>query len=531
MNRWEPFGTVSVEYATTLDTSSDGDLWPSTWADDDNLYTANGDGAGFAAEPWSDIVVNRIAGTPGTGLSGERLASGRDVSPIWGDPARFNCKPTGIVAVDGNDDGRDELYLAVQDLAYGETHGAFDHAPAASIVSSLDYGATWTSTSEAMFPDGVFTTIMFLDFGKSNGLERKLTLSETPFVYAYGLDGNWRTSYSQVVDDPTCLYLTRVDPSRILDRDAWELFAGADAVNEPRWTRDIASREPVLRDDRRLYIGQPPGSHGHTPLAQGGVVYNAGLNTFIYTSWTEYTFQFYAAPTPWGPWALFHEKDFGPYPWAGPRAAEPLHGGYGTSIPSKFISADGRDMWLQSNWFWRSSAYTGNTYRFSLRRVRIEPRRDEGANDRPDGQNLAMTRDAVPISTAARAGHPEVLIDGKKEQAEDSWNGTHKDIDFWGVTWPRTHRMNTVVCTWGPRDYIAGWFDPPPTIQARVTGSWRGVSGLEIQPRYNATADVTNFTSTTFTFDVVEADGIRVIGRPGGSEAYTAIAEFEVYLR
>jgi hypothetical protein len=524
------FGTVRLEYATSVETASDGDLWPACWADDGHLYLANGDGAGFGEGEWSDIVVSRVTGDPRSGITGERLAAGRDVSPIWGDPARFNCKPTGIVAVDGDGDGRDELYLAVQDLAYGEEEGAFDNAPSASVMRSLDYGATWQATSKPMFENHVFTTVMFLDFGQSNQRERELGLTDDAYVYAYGLDGNWRTSYSAVVDDPTDLYLARVPASRVVEREGWEFFVGLDDAGQPLWSPSIDRRRPVLTDARRLYLDRGPGDRGHTTIAQGGVVYNHGLGAFLYTSWTEFTFQFYSAPRPWGPWKHFHEVDFGPYPWVGPKAAEPRHGGYATTIPSKFISEDGREMWLQSNWFWRSSAYTGNTYRFSLRRLAIEPLSNEAAVNAPGDKNLARAPDAVPICAVAACGHPDVLVDGDRHRAEDSWNGTRKASDFWGVTWPRRVRLDTVVCTWGPPDYVAGWFDPAPMVEVRCNGRWTAIDGLELDPPYTCDASMTGFRTTTFRFSPTEADGVRVVGVPAGTEAYTSISELEVFL-
>src|ERR1043166_3441978 len=52
----------------------DSDNWPMTWADDDALYTAYGDGSGF--EPFIpeklSLGLARIAGTPPT-FSGENL--------------------------------------------------------------------------------------------------------------------------------------------------------------------------------------------------------------------------------------------------------------------------------------------------------------------------------------------------------------------------------------------------------------------------------------------------------------------------
>ncbi|MDQ2789018.1 MAG: DUF397 domain-containing protein, partial [Actinomycetota bacterium] len=114
------FATADIPYRATVNTVSNGDLWVSCWANDGALYAANGDGRGFSAnaKDFADIVVNRITGTPPTGLSGVRLSGGAQVAKIW-TAGNYNRKPTGMVAVDGNGDGRDELYLAVQDMCTG----------------------------------------------------------------------------------------------------------------------------------------------------------------------------------------------------------------------------------------------------------------------------------------------------------------------------------------------------------------------------------------------------------------------------
>src|SRR5206468_4723973 len=59
------FFSTAVEeaYSTLQIPGGDGDLWPSCWADDDNLYTASGDGAAFFnARMFNDIAVSRISG-------------------------------------------------------------------------------------------------------------------------------------------------------------------------------------------------------------------------------------------------------------------------------------------------------------------------------------------------------------------------------------------------------------------------------------------------------------------------------------
>lgn len=527
------FATVQLEYGATITTRSDGDLWPTTWADDGYLYSANGDGAGFSDGSFEDIVVNRIEGTPETGLVGERLAAGRAVSPIWGDPDLVNSKPTGIVAVDGNGDGRDELYLAVQDLPGVRSPDAFNRAPTASIVRSTDYGRTWTATDEPMFTDHRFTTIMFLDFGRSNSGASVLGTDGADFAYAYGLDGNWRGSYNHAVSDPQDLYLARVPVGQIQVRGSWQFFSGTDASGEPLWHAELDRRVPVLTDRRRLYPETGEfGVGGQSVIGQGGVVFNAALGGYIFSSWSEFTFQFYVSETPWGPWSLFFEQDFGPFPWRGPRDASAKHGGYATTIPSKFISADGLEMWLQSNWFWRADAFTGNSYHFSLRRFRVAL-----ADDRPPlneidtVRNLALPDNGgVPIARSCRSGQLGVLNDGSSEHSEDSWTGSAVREDYWGITWARTLTFDTVVFTSGPRDYNSGWFARVPRIQTRVDGIWSDVTA-RATPEYPADPTATGYRTYTFNFAAVIADGVRVIGGPGGLDHYTTVSEIEVYHR
>ncbi len=527
------FATVDVEPATSVLTQSDGDLWPMTWADDGALYTANGDGKGFSDLTWSDIVVNRVDGNPETGITGERLADGAVVGPIWSDSLLYNRKPTGIVAVDGDGDGRDELYLAVQDLRKQPTTQAFDDAPAATIVRSDDYGRTWTWDREApMFDGHVFTTIMFLDLGQSNRHAALVEADGADHVYAYGLDHNWRDSFSDTVPDPTDLYLARVPASSIQDRTAWQFYAGSQD-GAPVWTAEIDERVAVLSDTRRVYEGlSVSGAADMSVLSQGSVVYNPALQRYLYTSWTEYTWELYEAPTPWGPWEHFAQEDFGPYPWTG--TAEPgdqVHGGYGVVVPSKFISADGRTMWAQSNWFVGAPSAEENTYRLALRRITVEPRTQAPAANEPDGaRNLAREVGAVPLVTHARLGRSGAIHDGDPATVADSNNRTPKTRDVWGLTWPAPHAMNEVTLVHGEADARGGRFTGTPVVEVRRDGRWEPVDDVTVAPAYDP-AGTEAGTRHTFTFPDVVGDGIRLVGEPGGAQSFTTVAEVEVHLR
>src|ERR687887_1280601 len=123
------FSTVHIDEGATVgapavgDNREHGDLWPSCWSNDDNVYAAYGDGVGFGST-WNDIGVARISGTPGN-LTGTQLAAGDQVGQVWTGPAgAYYRKPTGMVCVGG------ALYLAVQDL---KTQ-TLDNVPAATIL-------------------------------------------------------------------------------------------------------------------------------------------------------------------------------------------------------------------------------------------------------------------------------------------------------------------------------------------------------------------------------------------------------------
>src|SRR5579864_299365 len=78
------FAKTDVADMQTIVTHSNGDLWASCWADDDNLYAANGDGKGFdLSGSEGDIIINRISG-PVDNLSGVALARGNQVASVWG---------------------------------------------------------------------------------------------------------------------------------------------------------------------------------------------------------------------------------------------------------------------------------------------------------------------------------------------------------------------------------------------------------------------------------------------------------------
>ncbi|GAB2671990.1 DUF4185 domain-containing protein [Kribbella swartbergensis] len=500
-------GTAEVE-SKGMPSQSDGDLWPSCWAGNDKLYAANGDGKGFSLDgDFADIAVNEIDGTPGN-LTGTTISKGDQVGSIWSGGG-YNRKPTGMVCVG------DTLYLAVQDLALD-----FNDVPAATILKSTDHGRTWTwDKSRPMFSDHVFTTIWFADFGKGGAL------APDGYVYAYGLDGNWRDSFDDTVADPQSVFMARVPKGKVQDRGAWQFYAGSNDRG-PAWSKQIADRKPVLTDQRRLYA-QTYGTNASnlSVISQGGVTYLEKQKRYVYTSWTEYTFEFYEAPTPWGPWKHFLSKDFGGYPWSTSK-----YGGYGVTIPSKFVQPDGRTMYVQANVCPCGGGGIGTSvYNFNLRKLVLTPSVPDAADNLPGNDNLAASSTgAVAISKSTQSGSLALMNDGALTGSETDFDDEIKGASWWGYTWPGKQKVNRVEFTSGAVSSEGGYFTGRPRVQVKVDGSWVEVGAQTVSPAYPGDATAGANKTYTITFPVQETDGVRVIGLPGGTRSYTSVSELAV---
>ncbi len=503
------FATAAEEAYSTYQMPGNGDLWPSCWADDGNLYTANGDGTAFSGgSTIYDMAVSVIHGMPPS-LTGTTIAT--DVGTNWSGPG-YNRKPTGMLCIN------DRIYLAFQNLDSSN----FNDAPAASIAESNDHGATWTwDTSAPMFgtpgnpadPDAYkFTTIFFLDFGQNSDH------AIDNYVYAYGLDNNWRSQQA--------LYLARVPATSILDRSTWEFYAGADTSGAPLWSPDITQKVPVLVDTRLLYpvMFGTDCPENQAVIAQGGVVYDAPLQRYIFSSWSCATHEFYEAPAPWGPWRHFLSNDFGPLRLPQNR------GQYGTSIPSKFISSDGKTFYLQSN-----VCCSGDSYTFSLRKIFLQPVQQASPSNGLSNANLATAPGTRAVSKSTHYGSlcgfgcSDLLNSGNSSESEDDYDEESKTSDWWGCIWPVPYNVNQLVYVTGNVFQDGGWFSANLQVQVRQNFQWVSVSNLVVTPDYPYNSSAGAFTTYSFSFSDTWGDGIRIIGTPGGTSHFTSINQLRVY--
>ena len=287
-----------IEWAaakTIVRKASGSDNWPITWADDDNQYTAYGDGWGFEPKTKKKLSLGivKISGSPPDfrGIN-VRTESGEQV----GDGAK-GAKASGMLCVDG------VLYMLVRNVGNSQ------------IAWSADHGKTWTWCDWKFRIS--FGCPTFLNFGKNYGGARD------EFVYIYSPD---RDSAYKPADR---MVMARVRKDRIIEQGGYEFFKGLDSKSHPVWTKDIRERGAVFINPGKCY--------------RSGISYNAGLKRYLWCQ-TVYGSEdmrlkgglgIFDGPEPWGPWSTVYytEKwDVGP--------------GETSSFPAKWMSNDGRTCYL-----------------------------------------------------------------------------------------------------------------------------------------------------------------------------------------
>ena len=282
---------------TSLRRAKGSDNWPMTWADDDWLYTAYGDGNGFEPrlKEKLSLGLSRVRGDPPRVVAENLRAPSLEQK---GDGARGK-KASGLLMIDG------VLYLWAR------------NAGNAQLAWSADHGATWS------WADWKLTTSFgcpaFLNFGRNYAGAR----DEFVYVYSHDSDSAYQRADRMV--------LARAAKNRLREQAAYEFFQELDAQGLPVWTKAVTRRGAVLTSPGRCY--------------RSSVSYNAGLKRYLWvqTGLGEDTrfaggLGIYDAPEPWGPWTTVFATDA----WdVGP--------GETAGFPTKWISPDGCTLHLVSS--------------------------------------------------------------------------------------------------------------------------------------------------------------------------------------
>lgn len=298
---------VTWDKSTQIQHGAGSDQWPMTWAADDSLYAAWGDGHGWKQEVNEEkksLGVTRISGMPPAVHGSDTWAVG---------PGSSFGKPDALIAF-----GKKLFMFWVN----GDSR--FDH-DSYSAVSS-DSGRTWTLGEERVFknvPTG-FRVRGICQFGKD---------------YA-GAPDNYLYVYFGMNRHPD-IYLARVPKEKIFEEDSYEWFAYRNGDGSATWISDFNARSTVFHDN-----------NGY--LWHLSVVYNPGLKRYLLTKphFTDgddrgnilasiSSLGIFDAPTPWGPWTtVLYEKN-----WLDKFVK------FNFIIPAKYLGKDGRTFWLAwSGW-------------------------------------------------------------------------------------------------------------------------------------------------------------------------------------
>lgn len=292
-----PRGAITgVQWAapdTVRHAAEGSDNWPVAWGPDDVLYTAYGDGNGFA---------------PGT----ERKLS-LGLAVVTGDAANFTGRNLRAPTAEQVGDGHRGMKASGMVLVDGVLYMLARNAGNARMAWSEDHGATWTWCPWRF--ETSFGCPAFLDAGMSYEDARD------EFVYVLSQDAD------SAYDAADAFVLARVPRDRIRDKDAYTYFAGCDGDNAS-WSPMPSERAPVLE--------RPSGCY------RGGMTYVAALNRYLLCSILKKPdgplgsgLVIYEAPKPWGPWREVFAADT----WD-------VDPGESARIPSRWVEDCGRTLHL-----------------------------------------------------------------------------------------------------------------------------------------------------------------------------------------
>lgn len=248
--------------------ASDGDLWLSTWADDNNIYSGWGDGRGPLngqhPDAWVDMGIVRLTG---------ELPDLKAEARYWEDPTPplpLNDKPSSLI------------YL--HSCLYGQFHSPAGNVRIGYLSESRDYGKTWKRIGffgedekqpEDASPwlsknNSPFRCMFFINMGQN------YNLNTDGYVYALGIGTEWHWMGLRV-------FLTRVKKENITDYTHYEYFAGYSKKDEPQWSSRQSMARPVK---------------GPITFGQGSAIYHPGIKRYLFMT----DFDVFDAPHPWGPW-------------------------------------------------------------------------------------------------------------------------------------------------------------------------------------------------------------------------------------
>jgi hypothetical protein len=369
-----------VEFTGRHARYANADTWYPSWASDGHMYSGFTDGevqgvislSGGPAQPQDPAWVTGNARIEGDDpLNLKIVALGTHQSLAWPYGGRYPCGSLvfngvwyyGTYCLDWHKDPWDTL------------------GPFVGFRMSRDGGKTWTETpctpenplfGEAVkvFPPGAPTLTPTSPILSTHGIEK--VKMGSPHVVDFGQnmrhspDGKmYLLGHGATRPEAAChwisgdqVYLARVTPSpeNINDIRKYEFFASHDGNGEPIWVEDFSKIKPLLEWNDRLGCVTATWNPGLKRfllcVTDGGTSGTGAFDTMILES-EKIT----------GPWRrVVRMEKFGTQ-------------AYFVNIPSKFISGDGRTMWLcyAANYTGQAANPPGSGYSMCLQEIRLLP--------------------------------------------------------------------------------------------------------------------------------------------------------------
>lgn len=458
---------------------TDADTWYPSWASDGNMYSG-----------WTDGEINLESCQSGGGAKG-RTGSAK----IEGDDP-MNLKITSLGTENASAlpyGGRYPCANLVYDgVWYFGTYGVdFDPDPKNRSYSwaicgplpgfrvSADYGKTWTpcpnTLENPLFPESgkngkqvKMGTPHFVDFG------RNLENSPDGKAYIVGHGAIDNDPLPQIANNSwvagDAVYMSRVKPSpeTMNNYTSYEFFSGYDKKGEAIWSDDFSAIKPLLEWNNHMGCVT--------------ITYNKPLNKYlmcIIDGWpgvANMSTYIMEADKITGPYRIItYMKNFGEQ-------------GYFATIPSRFISEDGRTFWLSYSANFYDGYFKnrvkanpiGSRYAWNLQQVKLLNNVQEAAlkNEYEKGQpdpikndNNAALRANIIVTSAARKYRPftelieyfgEGAIDGtvdpKSANKLNEWvSDEEKTTAVLRLTWEKPERISRV------------WLFDRPDLKEQIT--------------------------------------------------------------
>lgn len=319
---------VTWNYSDTLRFASGSDLWPLTWADDDKMYGAWGDGGGFGGTNRLgrvSIGVAKIKGAPAN-PDAENINGGvnSENNPTWKRPN--SGKIISLAAIDG------VLWGIYIDQKIPQS---------VKFIYSKNHGKTWKESYTWGFNNKLFFPGVIIQYGKN------YTDNSDGFVYLYGWD------FSQSVSS---MKLARIPRDSIYYQKSWKFFTGMGKDSIPIWSAQFNKAVYGFIDSSATKDG-----------GIGNILYIKKMNRFIMSEFhgkysggdgDARSVGFFESRFPWGPWkTIYYSNNF----YNLPPAESMVSFKIAPKVPN-WLSSDGLSftiVWSGRHWYDAFNVITG----------------------------------------------------------------------------------------------------------------------------------------------------------------------------